>query len=619
MRKGVSEVVGIVLLIFMVVAVSGSFYYWYSAGQDEAQVKTEIFQADIFDQVVSRTSAILDATYNTNREVNVNNFAEYKTRLCADEKPLVLDSSDIRLELYEGYGAETNIICAESGFEGGCNTNETTLYGVLGGDSSTKGIYIVKSTDGTAWTTSGVSSAYEDYGKFNFTYLDLFVEGNNDTIDPKNMLLMGSGRHSTTGNRKSVLTIINNKLEGSSYDIADLDENVTVYYDAALLQDVPGGLFNLFRSGAIVDPVNSEPKAGILTRQFTVYDAPERLPSLGAAGRVFGGTKITAIQPILRFGVPQLLLGVTGNIEFGSISFIDETRDLVAGMEVNYLDPGTVCPYNIQSFVECGITVDPIACDISFDGIPDMIHVPEFSNSSRISHSAPIFIGVNNLTNGTHKIPSIFYTGYSEGDSSNIHCLNLETIGVDPKYEIIEMKYHKQSQQVLVFMTDQTRDPGFQIVAITDGGGDYEVNALSPPVPSRVIPITFDTLGDFVFISGTNKTHAIIERVNVTSGSVGAPTVVYVNDTYPELQKFLTYTSCIDRKPYCKEGCSKTIKRGDCTDLVLSIEDSACDISGYAPETTFTVRLGIGQFFQNLEIFTKKTGTSDEVNATEFN
>ena len=141
---------------------------------------------------------------------------------------------------------------------------------------------------------------------------------------------------------------------------------------------------------------------------------------------------------------------------------------------------------------------------------------------------------------------------------------------------------------------------------------------MSPPIPSRVIPITFDTLGDFVFISGTNKTHAIIERVNVTSGSVGAPTVVYVDDTYPEIQKFLTYTSCIDRKPYCKEGCSKTLKRGDCTNLVLSIEDSACDISGYAPETTFTVRLGIGKFFQNLEIFTKKTGTSTEVNATGF-
>jgi flagellin-like protein len=619
MRKGVSEVVGIVLLIFMVVVVSGSFYYWYSAGQDEAQVKTEIFQADVFDQVVSRTSAIIDATYNTDREVNVNNFAEYKTRLCADEKPLVLDSSDIRLELYEGYGAETNIICAETGFEGGCNSNLTTLFGVLGGDSSTKGIYIVKSTDGTTWTTSGVSSAYEDYGKFNFTYLDLFVEGNNDTIDPENMLLMGSGRHSTTGNRKSVLTIINNKLEGSSYDITDLDENVTVYEDAAMLQDIPGGPFNLFRSGALVGTEDASPKHGILTRQFTVYDTPERLPGLGGGGRNFAGTKITAIQGILRGGAPQLLLGVTGSVDAGSVGFIDETQELSAGIELNYANPGTLCPYHVSSFAQCGITIDPVGCELSIDGVADMIHVPEFSTNNKIGDSTPVFIGINNLTNGTHKIPSIFYTGYSQGGPSTIVCLNLESIGVDPRFEIVEMKYHKESDQVLVLMKDQTHTNGIQMVKIRDEDGSYVVGGASPPVPLDLRPITFDTLGNSVYISGTNGTHATIFRINVTSEEITGGTRVYVNDTYPEIQKFLAYTPCTDRKPYCKSGCSKTLKKGDCTDLILSVEDSACDISGFSPETTFTVRLGIGKFFQHLEIFTKKTGTSDEINATEFN
>ncbi len=618
MRKGISEVVGLVLLILMVVVVSSSFYYWYSAGQSDAQIKTESFQADIFDQVVSRTSSIIDAVYDTNREVNVNNFAEYTTRLCADEKSIPMDASDIRLELYEGYGADTDIICAVSGFDGGCNSNSTTLFGILGGDSSTTGIYIVKSTDGTTWTTSQVSSAYSDYGKFNFTYLDLFVEGNNDTINPENMLLMGSGRHSTTGNRKSVLTIINNKLEGSSYDITDLDENVTVYEDAAMLQDIPGGPFNLFRGGALVSPADSAPKAGILTRQFTVYDTPERLPGLGAGGRNFQGTKITAIQPILRGGAPQLLMGVTGNVDAGGVGFIDETQELGAGMELNYASPGTICPYNIQSFAQCGISIDPGACDLSLDGISDMLYVPEFSGNSKVGNSNPVFIGVNNLTNSTYKLPSIFYTGYSM-DQSSIHCLNLAPIGVDPKYEIVEMKYHKQSDQVLVFMKDQTRTPGFQLVAIREEGGQYDIAALSPPVASGLIPITFDTLGDFVFISGTNRTHAVIERINVTFGSVGEPVKVYSNDTYPELQKFLTYTPCIDRKPYCKEGCEAPLKKGDCRALTLSIEDSSCDISKYAPETTFTVRLGIGQFFQNLEIFTKKTGTSTEVNATRFN
>jgi len=245
-----------------------------------------------------------------------------------------------------------------------------------------------------------------------------------------------------------------------------------------------------------------------------------------------------------------------------------------------------------------------------------MLYVPEFTNSTKVN-SEPIFIGVNNLTNGTHKIPSVLFTGYAQ-DNTGIHCINLEDAGVDPKFEIVEMKYHQNSDQVLVFMKDTTAGMfGTQIIGITDNGGDYAANSISPPIPSEIKPITFDTLGDLVYIGGTNKTHAYIEQMNVTGGA-GIPTKVYVNSTYPEIQKLLSYTACTDRKPYCKTGCSKTLKRGDCTDLVLSIEDSACDLGKYAPETTFTVRLGIGQFFQNLEIFTKKTGVSAEVNATEF-
>jgi len=159
---------------------------------------------------------------------------------------------------------------------------------------------------------------------------------------------------------------------------------------------------------------------------------------------------------------------------------------------------------------------------------------------------------------------------------------------------------------------------GTQIIGITDVGGTYTAELVSPLVPGVIKPLAFDSLGDFVYIGGTNKTHAYIERMNITSGGASAPAKVYVNSTYPEVQELFSYTSCTDRKPYCKSGCSKTLKRGDCTDLVLSIEDSACDLGKYAPETTFTVRLGIGQFFQNLEIFTKKTGVSAEVNATEF-
>lgn len=615
MRKGVSEVVGVILLIFMVVAVSGSFYYWYSAGQTDAQVKTELFQADVFDQVVSRTSAIIDAVYNTDREVNVNNFAEYKTRLCADEKALPMDASDIRLELYEGYGAETDIICAVTGFDGGCNSNTTTLYGALGGKTTSTGIYVTSSTDGTTWATSAVSSLYDDYSKFNFTYLDNFIEGNNDSIDPKNMLLMGVGKNKNNGQRKSILTIIDNDLDGKSYNITDLDENVTVYYDAQLAQEIPGAIYSLYRGGALVNPDSEAPLTAILTKQFTAYDVPERLALFGLS-RPVANAKVTAIQKIIRMNMNQLLVGVTGDTNSGGLSYIDETQDIITGQEVDYPN-APVCPYDVTTFSQCGVTVDPVECSITIDGVPEILHVPEFTNSTKVN-SDPVFIAVNNLTNGSSKVPAVLWTGYIQ-ESSNIYCIDLTAAGADPSYDIVDMEYHSKTGKVLVFLKHAIQPPGSQIIGIVDSAGTYSSELISPPTPSAINPETFAALDNSVYVGGSDGTNATIERLDFNSTTIENITTVYSDGTYSSVQELLSYNTCTDRKPYCKSGCQKALKKGDCTDLVLSIEDSACDIGGYAPETTFTVRLGIGQFFQNLEIFTKKTGTSAEVNATEFN
>ena len=265
MKKGVSEVVSIIILIGMVMVVAASFFYWFSSSQDDAQVQTEMHQTNVFDQINSRTSSLIASVYSTNREININNFAEYVTQICADERSIDMAKEDIRLEIDEGYGTGTELICAIRGFPGGCKTNETVIVGALGGSNNTNGIYLVSSTDGTTWTTSSVSSQYDTYTDFNFTHLSGFIEGNNNSLNPENMLLLGVGKHSTTGNRKSVLAILDRTLKGKSYDITDLDEDGTVYYDADVIQDIQGGFYNLFRGGAIIEPLTGEPKQAILT------------------------------------------------------------------------------------------------------------------------------------------------------------------------------------------------------------------------------------------------------------------------------------------------------------------------------------------------------------------
>ena len=67
MRKGISEVVSLVILVVMVVAASGSFFYWFSSGQEDAQAQTEIYQSNVFDQIYSKTSSLIDVAYSSNR------------------------------------------------------------------------------------------------------------------------------------------------------------------------------------------------------------------------------------------------------------------------------------------------------------------------------------------------------------------------------------------------------------------------------------------------------------------------------------------------------------------------------------------------------------------------
>lgn len=618
MRKGVSEVVSIILLIVMVMVAVGSFFYWYSSGQDDAQIQAEMHQTNVFDQINSRTSALIDAAYSVNREVNINNFAEYVTQICADEKSINLAADELRLEIYEGYGAGTELICAVRDFSGECNTNVTTLFGVLGGSSaSSTGMYTVSSTDGGNWTTSLISSEYDIYSLFNFTYLDGFNEMGNSTRNPENMLLMGTVAK-PAGSRKAILSVLDRTLQGNSYDIADLDENVTIFHSAEMVIENPGAWSTIFRGGAFTDPLLGDPLAAIITRQFTAYEVPQLLVGFGTGGNSIARSKVTALQEIVRMNQKQLLIGTTGSLNDGAVPFISETQNLITGTDVNYAVPEVKCPYDELSFLACGITIDPLGCSISIEGVPKMLHVPEFTNSSEVG-SDPIFIAVNNLTTDVgSKVPAVFWTGQNQ-ENTELYCIDLMPVGVDPAYNIVEMKYHQNSNQVVLFLTKRIGAPGFQVIGIRDGGGNYNAELISPPAGFEVNPLTFDFLGDNLYLGGTNGTHGTITKFNIDSsnGNFLSETRVYQDNTYPEVQKLFSYTACTERQPACVTGCNQILKKGDCTLLNISIEDSSCDISKYSPGTKFTVKTANGKYFEKLEIFTKSTGVSSEVNSTE--
>ncbi|MDP6584351.1 MAG: hypothetical protein QF535_06820, partial [Anaerolineales bacterium] len=61
MRRGITPIVGSLLAILMVLTVGAAFFYWFTAGQEDAQSKTEHFQRELAGDIISRASAAIDA------------------------------------------------------------------------------------------------------------------------------------------------------------------------------------------------------------------------------------------------------------------------------------------------------------------------------------------------------------------------------------------------------------------------------------------------------------------------------------------------------------------------------------------------------------------------------
>lgn len=613
MKKGLSNLIAFILVIMMTLTVGASFYFWFSNLSSDSMAASETFTEEVQEQVITRATSIIDQYYKTDNEQNLNNFGEITQTICADDKSVNIDSDEISFELYEGYGSNTELVCSKFGLSCGCESETQKIIGVMGGNNSHQGITLLTSNDGSAWTPKNLD-IYSGYNKFDFNHLGDFVEGGDNCTAPKNLILMGAGRNSELGTRIAISAILNNSLVGNSYNTKGLDDNVTEFFDITQSPIESGDpKQHLFKGGALVDPLNQQHVEAIITRQFSPYDKPERLLEFGTNGRSISNAAITAVQRIIRNGNNQLLVGVTGNLSAGGVSYIDETQDIVGGIEQNY--PVSGCPYDASSFEACGFDPGQVAaCTIEFGGIPAMFYAEEFSGDSNLGSEKPVFIGVNAATVAGKGTPFIFYTGY-DSPQTIIYCLDTTSLGMDIRLNITDITYFDNLSRVAVFLKSNFGTTETEVLFIEHLGPDYIPSLVTLPTPISIK--TFATLGNSIFAGGTDYTNSYIFDLEFTElGNLISMTQVYTNTSYQSIEQLETFTQCTDRKVYCKEGCDQTLKRGECSDLTLSIEDSDCDISKYGYETDFTSRLNIGNNFQILNVFTKEQKSSIEVNAT---
>jgi len=141
---------------------------------------------------------------------------------------------------------------------------------------------------------------------------------------------------------------------------------------------------------------------------------------------------------------------------------------------------------------------------------------------------------------------------------------------------------------------------------------------------AAVSTVNSDTLSGFY-----GKTMAMKGGVLYVGGNFGSDARIYKysgnsfdgsysfkSTSYKYVEQLTSFTDITNKKPYCSSGCDQTLSRGECAELVLKLENTDCDISSYNQGESFTMRLNIGRYFQDLQIFTKKGFDSDEVNDT---
>jgi hypothetical protein len=254
------------------------------------------------------------------------------------------------------------------------------------------------------------------------------------------------------------------------------------------------------------------------------------------------------------------------------------------------------------SFLGDPITHGPVIC-----------YVRDLMNTScrelEPSTSRACACNLSDFSSSTSKIPWFLYTPYN----------SISTTFSVPAFGLVSA-----SDLDNYNLTDILSDEG-QVYLLMANSSETKIYNLTVNLSTAVIgTVNSDTLSGFygktmamkdgiLYVGGKYSSNA---RIYKYIGNTFDTSYSFTNGNYPYVEQLTNFTDITHKQPYCSSGCNKILSRGECTELVLKLENTDCDISSYSQGTSFTLRLNIGRYFQDLQIFTKKGFDSDEVGDT---
>jgi len=469
--KGISEILSLTIVVLISLTVFSGFYYWYDNLNEDSKIITEDYTQEVQNQVITRTNKVIDDMYDVSKEKNINNFAELTLTVEADDAPIEVSCEDSSVQIYEGYGSNTELICSHYDLNCNCESTQRYIYGVLERHStSPAGLALLASTDFSSFTEKNIVITGDPSSTltgFDITYLDTFVEGGNSCNEPENLLLLGYGSDPGEGYGQ-ISIILDENLEGSYYDKFNSDGvsegQIAKYYDNIFVNDILEESYDGGRSyetmtwkyhvfaGAITNLAGDQflkQTMGFGKQIWRSSIGVGLYDTLGVFGTIYPSTEadlaVSNIETVYFSDFPAILLGTKDeqtNYTTGSpapsystnvfdaylaISEDPTSTPLIQGQFQYYTAAFPDCPYDPDSFRNvCGYSAaDIAACNVSFNSVETMLTLENFDNGNSPGLGT-VVMGINNFKSGNLRSDfNLIYTHYNDSGARNdIYCLD---------------------------------------------------------------------------------------------------------------------------------------------------------------------------------------------------
>lgn len=642
--KGISEIVSTIIILLIVITSASAFFYWYQTLEGQAMGTSSEFTTNMQKQIISTSTSLLDTYYSADKQANINNYGGTTETICANDRELDLSNSKIGFIMWEGWGSNKELICSSYSLPCGCVGVETDTLGAILVKSG--GIGLVSTTDGNTWTVQKDSSSPISVSNptlINVNSLE-FIEGGDSCKNPPNIFISGSSCSSESCGNLNI--IWDSDEQASSYnEEISYGANEIYWYDSVAMSinsaawpstlnkprliDDPQPTF-LGGAAVIIEAPNMGAYAkALLAAKYSVYDTHSILGSFGSINGKTDASGITAIEQIIRNGENQLLIGVSKNPLSGSgYSYIDETVFTVDGTEKYYAGDMTDplrCPYNIAEFgpppgtglhyVADGSNPNKILnCDLNSGAISSMLYDDRFEilgDGVIPDPTRPVYVGVSGIDlsagGGPADTSKLIYTGRTMSGPTIFNIISDH--GEFDNTEISDIIFDEAGNSIVV---------AANYIGLNKAKLIYFNNLAQPSFGSKVeiVGITITSLeyfDDRVWFGGSDSLGAVI--YSVTGGVINMP-ASYQNAVYLETSNLATLTQCSEKAVHCSQGCDKTLAPGQCGDITLTFENTACDISNYPTGAQFSYSLNIGEHFTRSSIFEKNTAKTNELSVT---